>query len=437
MHKKFGSFVLFLFGCVIGIKAQNAASPYSIFGIGTISNYGLTYHKSMGGLGISNGKPWILNNINPAILPINNFSTFDAGLYTEVRNLTTSELSQSNTTGGLSYLTLGFPIVNTKWTMAIGLMPYSNVSYNITTSGNVTNKEEATANYQYEGNGGINQVYLSSGWQLVPNLLYIGARAGYAFGTVEDNTTINIDEVLYEDEEDDTGVTKDFRSSRFYRSNRYSDFLFEGGLYLTKKVGKQTSANLGFIYELSTNMNTRRDERIEIVDGSTPDPPTDIILENAKGTTFLPQKFGGGLSLTKGYKWTFGVDYYSRDWSDFSSDFGTAQNLTKSYEIIAGGEFTPDLFSVSSYLERVTYQFGFNYEQTPVMINNINIDDFGINFGVSLPVGNSSIFNVGFKYGQRGTTSNGLIREDYFKINLGMTFNDRSYGWYRNQRKFN
>jgi hypothetical protein len=85
----------------------------------------------------------------------------------------------------------------------------------------------------------------------------------------------------------------------------------------------------------------------------------------------------------------------------------------------------------------VTYQFGFNYAQTPVRINNVNIDDFGINFGVSLPVGNSSILNVGFKYGQLGTTSNGLIREDYFKINLGMTFNDRSYGWYRNQRKFN
>ena len=91
---------------------------------------------------------------------------------------------------------------------------------------------------------------------------------------------------------------------------------------------------------------------------------------------------------------------------------------------------------VQSYLSRVTYQFGFNYEKTPIQINNTIIDDFGINFGVSLPVGNASIFNFGFRYGQMGTTSDGLIQEDYFRINLGMTFNDRSFGWYRNQNKF-
>lgn len=436
LHK----FVLVLFlsvGCISGLNAQYAASPYSIFGIGKTSNYGLTYNKNMGGLGISNGKSWILNNVNPAILPINNFSTFDAGLYVEQRNLSTSDLTQTNTTGGLSYLTMGFPIINTKWTMSFGLMPYSNVSYNITTSGSVINREEANAEYQYEGSGGINQVYMSNGWRLIKDFLFIGARAGYAFGTVKNNTTINISETVFEDEEDAVGVNKEFRSSQFYRSNRYSDFLFEGGLYMTKKIGKQVSANLGLVYELSADLKTTRNEKIEIIDSSTPTPPTDIIMDNAKGTTFLPQKFGGGLSLTKGYKWTFGVDYYSRDWSKFKSDFGEEQDLTKSYEIIVGGEFTPDLFSVSSYLDRVTYQFGFNYEQTPVRINNVNIDDFGINFGVSLPVGNSSIFNVGFKYGQLGTTSNGLIKENYFKLNLGMTFNDRSYGWYRNQRKFN
>ena len=70
------------------------------------------------------------------------------------------------------------------------------------------------------------------------------------------------------------------------------------------------------------------------------------------------------------------------------------------------------------------------------MINNKNLDDFGINFGVSLPVGNASLFNLGFKFGQQGTTSDGLIKENYLKLNLGMTFNDRSFAWYRNLRKF-
>lgn len=437
MIKKYGFIFFLVLGIAIGLKAQNAASPYSIFGIGTTSNRALTYHKSMGGLGISNGKPWILNNINPALLPLNNFSTFDAGMYAEQRTLTTSELTQSNTTGGLGYLTVGIPMKPNKWTMAIGLMPYSNVSYNIVASSDVTNREEADADYQYSGNGGINQVYLSSGWQLVPKFLYIGARVGYVFGTVTDETTVSLSERIYKDEDDETGVAKSFLPSSFNRSSRYSDFLLEGGLYMKKRIGKQTDINFGFIYELASNMNTTRDELIQIIDPETAFPPTDTVYYSEKGITFIPQKFGGGLSISKEFKWTFGIDYYSRDWSQFSSDFGSEQALTKSQEIIVGGEFTPDFFSAKSYLKRVTYQFGFNIEQTPIKINNTQIDDFGINIGVSLPVGSASIINLGFKYGQLGTTSNGLIKEDYFRINLGVTFNDRSYGWYRNQRKFN
>lgn len=419
-----------------GIKAQNAASPYSIFGIGILNSKGLTYQENMGGLGISNGKPWVLNNINPALLTMNTFTTFDAGLYTERRNLNTSDLSQSNTTGGLRHLTLGFPIVNMKWSMAVGLMPYSNVSYNMTTTSPVIGNEQADANYQYQGNGGINEVFLSSGWQLVPKVLSIGLRAGYAFGNVDDDTFINIEEIAYQNEEDTIGVAKNFEPSRFFRSSRYSDFLFEGGVNLRKDFGEQMTVSLGFVYEFGANINTSRDERVEIYEINNPDTPTEEVLTNEKGNTFLPPQYGLGLSLSKGYSWTFGIDYYMRDWGQFKTDFGNQADLAKSYQLIVGGEFTPDVTSVQSYFKRVTYQFGFDYEQTPIRINNTSIDDFGINFGVSLPVGLVSILNVGLKYGQMGTTSDGLVREDYFRLNLGMTFNDRSFGWYRNQNKF-
>ncbi len=418
------------------LLAQNASSPYSIFGIGIISSKGLTYQENMGGLGISNGKPWVMNNINPALLPMNNFTTFDVGLYTERRNLTTSDLSQSNTTGGLRHLTLAVPIINLKWSLAIGLMPYSNVSYNMVSNSPVINREQADANYQYKGSGGLNQVFLSQGWQIIPRVLSVGLRAGYAFGRIKDETIININEVIYLDENDTTGISKDFQPSRFYRISQYSDLMFEAGINLRKQFGKNMEANLGFVYELGADIKTSRDEVVEIYNENDPQTPTDEVLTNIEGSTYLPPKYGFGFSLTKAYKWTLGVDYYSRDWSQFKSDFGNAGNLMKNYKIIVGGEFTPDFYSVQNYFDRITYQFGFNYEKTPLEINNTVIDDFGINFGVSLPVGPASILNFGLKYGQMGTTSNNLIQEDYFRINLGMTFNDRSFGWYRNQNKF-
>ena len=172
--------------------------------------------------------------------------------------------------------------------MAVGLMPFSDVSYNITASSNVVNREEATANYRYTGSGGINQVYLSNGWQLIPNFLSIGARVGYAFGTVNDETFIDISERVYKNEEDTVGFPKQFNSSVFKRSSRYSDFLLEGGINMRKRFGKKMEVNLGFIYELASNMNTTRDETLEIVDDS-PFPPTDSILTNVEGITFLPR----------------------------------------------------------------------------------------------------------------------------------------------------
>lgn len=430
------SFIFFvLLGLVVGANAQNASSSYSIFGVGNLSNYAVAYNNSMGGLGISNGKPWILNNINPALLPLNNFTTFDVGLYVERRTLNTSDLHETNLTGGLNYLTFGFPLINKKWTMAIGLMPYSNVDYNIVSNSPVVNNEAATASYQYTGSGGVNQVYLSSGWVIVPNRLNFGIRVGYAFGKVKDQTVINISERSYRDEEDTVGVRKEFEITEFLRESRYSDILLEGGLNFTQRLSKKTELNLGFVYELANNFNTHRDEQISVVDGLSASTPTDTILNNVKGNTFLPQKFGGGISISKDYKWTFGIDYYSRDWTEFKSEYGREQDFQKSWEIIVGGEFTPDFFSATSYMKRVTYQFGLDYEQTPVKIKNASIDDFGINIGVSLPVGSASIFNLGFKYGQMGTTSDDLVREDYYKISLGVIFNDRSYGFYRNQRK--
>ena len=416
--------------------AQTAASPYSVFGIGVTSNKALIYNQNMGGLGISNGQPWVLNNINPAMLPLNTFSTFDAGLYAEKRDVSTAEAKQSSSTGGLSYLTFGFPIKTYKWTMAIGLMPYSNVSYNVVASESLSNHPETTATYNYDGDGGLNQAYLSSGWMLIKNFLYIGGRAAYTFGKITENTRIALSEIEYQNAEDTIGSYKTFEATKYYRKSGYSDLIFEGAMYARKKIGKKTQINLGFVYEFGTNLNTRRTEQIEVDDEKDPDRPKSIVLDNAKGQTRLPAKFGYGLSFSKEYRWTVGVDYYTRNWAEFKSDFGSDQNLTKSSEFIIGGEFTPDFTSVKSYLKRVNYQLGFSYNQTPIVVNNKNIDDFGINFGVSLPVGNASLFNLGFKFGQQGTTSDGLIKENYLKLNLGMTFNDRSFAWYRNLRKF-
>ncbi len=48
-------------------------------------------------------------------------------------------------------------------------------------------------------------------------------------------------------------------------------------------------------------------------------------------------------------------------------------------------------------------------------------------FGLGLPVGLSKI-NLGFEFGKKGTTSQNLIQENYFNLNIGLSLNDL---WFR------
>ena len=102
-----------------------------------------------------------------------------------------------------------------------------------------------------------------------------------------------------------------------------------------------------------------------------------------------------------------------------------------------GGSYTPKFNSFTSYFERMTYRAGINYENTGLVLKNEEIKGINANVGLGFPVGgrvgfNSNI-NIGFEYGQRGNTNMGLIKENYYGINVGLSFNDL---WFQ-RRKFN
>ena len=57
-------------------------------------------------------------------------------------------------------------------------------------------------------------------------------------------------------------------------------------------------------------------------------------------------------------------------------------------------------------------------------VNQQDIKDFGINFGLGIPVGRLSKANLGFEFGQRGTDDFGLIKENYLNFMIGVSLND-------------
>jgi hypothetical protein len=100
--------------------------------------------------------------------------------------------------------------------------------------------------------------------------------------------------------------------------------------------------------------------------------------------------------------------------------------------ISIGGFFTPNMNSISSYFNRVTYRAGFNYQKTGLVVNETDINEYGISFGVSLPIGlKLSNVNLGFELGKRGTTDNNLVEEQFFNFRLSLSLNDK---WFRKQK---
>ena len=77
---------------------------------------------------------------------------------------------------------------------------------------------------------------------------------------------------------------------------------------------------------------------------------------------------------------------------------------------------------------------GIRTKKTGLKINGESINEFGISFGVGLPVGNNflSNANLGFEFGNRGTTNKNLIKENFINFQLSLSLNDR---WFQ-KRKF-
>lgn len=401
-------------------NAQLGKSPYTINGIGDIQGMSLIHNDVMGGVGISNARPWNLSNINPALLPMNGeLTNFEVGLVAERRIVTQDSLNQENGGVNLNYLAFGFPIKPGRLTVSVGFMPYSSVDYSVETTSNVIGGQDQVG-VSFNGSGGVNQAYIAAGARFFKHL-YIGARAGYLFGAI--NNDIIIDRFAYD--LNDSLFATNFKSSYFQRTS-YSDFYFGAGVAYEFRLSERTYLNVGGIYDFQADVSASRFERLERKDTRTEQTISSLVLsEDEKGQILLPSKYGFGLSLQRGTRWNIASDIIFQDWSQFEDFNNGANSLEKSMRMNVGLEFIPDFFSVRNYFDRVSYMAGFNYENTPYVKNDEQINEFGINFGVSFPVSAVSRFTLGFKYGQRGRNGDEIIKEDFYRVSLGVTFNDR------------
>jgi hypothetical protein len=405
-------FVLISLFSITEVWGQAARSPFTTFGIGEPYGNALINTQGMAGVGVSQPQYFHMNNQNPALLVYNSMTVFQAGILGESRTIRQDTSSEKSIGGNMNYLVTAFPVKHGKWSTGIGLMPYTTVKYKIAYIGEIENSTDSTEVIE-EGSGGLTQLYWSNGVKLYKGLA-IGLKAAYIFGS-----------------------TKNTYSNRLIRSNQpvnynstVEDKLYVQDLSLTGGVSYSIDSlfarnrhrlSFGATTTFGTNLNsTLRSELYRsTATGGSLDGDT---LFSVKGQTYIPPAFTGGISLSRGTKWSIGTEFSYQDWSKFRSINQETETLGTSMRFALGGEVTPDQLS-EKFLKRMIYRAGVSFEQYPYKTNNKTVNDLGINFGLSLPAGRSSV-DMAFRYGKRGSLSDNGLQENYFKIFFGISFND-------------
>jgi len=390
--------------------------PYSRYGIGEMLNANNTVIKAMGNASSAFTSPYQVNTDNPASYSTLSLTTYEGGMQGALSTVSANGQSASTGMATLSYLTVGIPM-GKHLGMALGLRPMSHVFYHLNDTVGTPGIGQSINTYY--GDGAINYAFIGFSGNIKG--FYLGFNAGYAFGTLR-NTSVftNID-------------TTHAINTDISRYTRVGGIYWKGGLLWQHKLDTNYSITIGGTMTLSQDLRAYRDEYwVTYMNlGGSLLQDTSYSTLNAKGAFKLPMSYSGGVQLSYSDKWTAGIDFSAVQWSQFRN-FGATDAVTNTYRLGLGGSFTPNAGSIHNYIQRITYRLGAYYGKDLVYLRNTDINYYALTFGFSLPFKRfSDRIHTAFEIGKRGTEANGLVKENFFKVGVGLSLNDR---WFIKRR---
>lgn len=425
----------------MGAFAQtNSQSPFSIYGIGDEPMSSTTTHAAMGHTQIATVSTVVINPLNPASMAQIARPVFNFDLRTENLVLDNSLTSQSNTLTSIHNITFAFPILikqNRKRNagMSFGLVPRTQSGYEAFTQTNDPDLGEV--NYTFRGDGGLNEMYLGLGFDLIRdsgqvNTLSLGIKGEYVFGNIQRNryttfeATANASNLARETEIEISDA--DFVAGITYMRR----------LYLKDK-DRTGHFSVGAYYQPSSALNgSERNYAYSFVGESTNPSIIDTASSVTKSASILyPSSFGLGFGLSLDNKWTFGLDLSSKSWSELEVE-GANQQLNNSSRLSFGTEFIPDHTAYKRLFEVMRYRAGFSFQQSRLNIAGTQPYRYGINVGLGVPLfasRSTSILNVAFEYARREGSSV-PVTESYFNFQVGVSITPNVYDKWFNKRKY-
>lgn len=397
---------------------NNTTSPFSRFGLGDL--HGQTHGRTnaMGGATLGSRNSQQINFANPA-----SYTSTDSLAFLFEFGVNGKFSDYKNNLGNFStndinfrYFSMSFPITR-RISTALGLTPYSDVGYDIQINQNLENSGQVR--HIYYGDGSLSRAFLGLGVRPFKNIS-VGANLFYFFGSLSRNASITFPQ------------NQEMYVVQKIDGLRLRDFGVNFGLQATLPLSKDQSLTVGATVEnrpkftaFNSDISFKSLVLYDQSGNAYGDNDTISYRSEVKDKIQMPLSTGIGFSFVKLNKLEINADYYFQQWSK-ATFFGEPYHFLTDRSVISiGGEYIPDKFSIRSYTSRIAYRGGLQYENSYLIIGNQQVNDFGISFGVGLPVYRSnSTVNVSAELGRRGSTKDNMVRENYMKLNLSVNLYD-------------
>jgi len=429
--------VIVLAGCFLCMYSQvfgqsTTSSPYSAYAFGSMTPQTIVAQKGMGDVTTAVRFRDQVNISNPASYSALQLTYLDMGISLGWDRMSTTDDELSTVNYAFDYFLAGMRLGENKG-LAFGLLPYTNVGYNMNNTDILAGTDTEYRNVMV-GSGGYSQAFVGYGMEVYRGLS-IGANFGYVFGNVQRN------------------ILTEFNDPFAYNSGSLvntgiSSFLFTYGLQYSFSNDDQSIWTIGQSGSLGTKAAMTENAIFHryLYDGSGNKVPIDTIGSYSQNyTTNLPLTLNAGISYDKPNKLLLALDFQYQDWNNYVShdkEGLTSVNYQNLYNFRAGVQYIPDFMSSTNYFKRIQYRAGGGFTRSYLNLNDANINDWSLTVGAGIPLitkyeggllKTRSVLNLAIESGSRGTRKNELVKEYYTTIYLGLSFGDR---WFA-KRRFN
>ena len=404
-------------------QVSKTLSPYSQYGLGVLADQSQGFNRGMGGLSMGVRGGTIVNMLNPASYSaVDSLSMiFDMGVSGQLTNFKEGSKKLNRKTADFDYVSALFRVMP-RMGVGVGVAPFSNVGYSFTTKEYV-GASTTTSTMAYSGDGGFSQAYVGVGYEVVKGLS-LGANFSYFWGKYDKTLTISSSDSYVKT------ITKSY-------STTVNSYKIDLGAQGQMALGKNDVLTLGATFGIGHKLGA--DALLSVLNTDPQTATSDTTTVTLANAFQLPMSFGVGAALVHKQRLTIGADYQFEQWGKL--DFPSSNELTDRYEmsgamlrnrhkITIGADWIPEpnMLLRPSFFKRIHYKFGASYATPYYNIKGAEGPrEFALSAGFAIPIINSwnnrSLLNVSAQW--VNSSSKNLIKENTFRINIGLTFNER------------